>query len=82
MQDRWDLFKHSEFGEESAGVESFKSFDIDFIDFAKYETVYLIDVLARIKDYLEDEEEDEEDVIENFKEEVLEKWMKSFINYW
>lgn len=74
LNERWNLFIESDLGNNDIFIPSFKSFDIDhYGDFNKYELVSV----EKILENLETEEEEN-----NFKEEILQMFIKSFIFDW
>ena len=83
LDERWNLFIDSDFGEHSKYYEKFKGIDSDlyYDDFyiEKYENVkvnYLLDRGIEIKVLNSD------DKINTFKEDVLSQFIKSFEYYW
>lgn len=74
LNERWNLFIESDLGDDDVFIPFFKSFDIDHCrDFNRYELISVEEILEN----LETEEEEN-----NFKEEILQMFIKSFIFDW
>jgi hypothetical protein len=95
LDDRWELFASSNLGEHSQWIEHFNNIDLE--DFSRYGYINLIDIVdSRLDDlgfydYEEISKEcdfnlqqysDELDKINKLREEILEKWIKSYTIDW
>lgn len=77
LNERWNLFIESDLGDNDVFMSSFESFDINsyyYRNFNRYELISVKKMLETLK--LEEEEEN------NFKEEILQMFIKSFIFDW
>ena len=84
LDDRWDLFIDSDFGEESGCIVDLESIDLENYYGDSWINRYQTLDFGIIIEHLTDDAEDAEDLkaIQNAKEEILQKFIKSFIYDW
>lgn len=78
LEDRFHIFIISDCGEEKPWIENFDSINED--DYYWYENRYRTVEISEFIDCVEDRENDE--TIDKFKQEVLDKFIKSFVIDW
>lgn len=90
LDERWKTFIESDLGEESNFIVHFKSIDEDKFSYyddlyiERYQTVYLCDVIERFEDALDNGKtcNFSRNQVNEIKEEVLRKLIKSFVFDW
>jgi hypothetical protein len=90
LQERWDVFVESELGKAHPWIQHFKSIKIVedwmYSDFNKYETYQTKDLVERLQENIGNDmgplDEVTQELVDAFKEEILEKFLKSFQFDW
>lgn len=91
LEDRWKLFIESGLGEHKTWYQDFESYDInDFLaERERYKHIDVENIIDHINDRKLDYEDDDEnnvdyydELIYNLKEEILQKFIKSFEYGW